>query len=251
VLLHDIDFSDLSACTFWMSPGQALSAYTMRSHTTKPWANATLSVYAATTGPEQWTRLDNVSLQRTPGAAATGTECVEPGVGPSPDAFAATWIAASSASVTARFSGRTGAASAGFASESVRALGFTTLGDLWDISHTGWRSEAWATRTALLWWDQALDLTSVASASLTFESWLSGTSSVGAVQVSSNGVTWRDVAVLPPTNGWTVVGVDLSAFVGQFIYIRFAFDTTQPALGVEPDAWKIDRVSVSTIARSR
>jgi hypothetical protein len=78
VLIHDDDFSDLTACTFWLAPGQLLSDYAMRTVTTKAWANATVSVYAATIGSEPWTRLDNVTLQRTSGVAVVGTECIEP-----------------------------------------------------------------------------------------------------------------------------------------------------------------------------
>ena len=78
VVLHDDDFSDLSACTFWLPPGRALSTYTYRTFTTEAWANATLSVYPATLGPEQWTRLDNVTLRLTPSATMSGTECLEP-----------------------------------------------------------------------------------------------------------------------------------------------------------------------------
>jgi len=79
VLLHDLNFSDLSACTFWLAPNQPLATYTMRSFTTKAWTNATISLYAATLGTETWTRLDNVSFRHTPGAATTGTVCVAPG----------------------------------------------------------------------------------------------------------------------------------------------------------------------------
>jgi len=79
VLLHDLDFSDLSACTFWLAPGQPLSTYEMRSFTTEAWSNVTISLYAATVGNEQWTRLDNVTLQHTPAAAIAGTECIESG----------------------------------------------------------------------------------------------------------------------------------------------------------------------------
>ncbi len=82
VLLHDNDFSDLAACTFWLAPGQALSNYALRSFATKAWTNTTLSFYPATVGVEQWIQLDNVTLQRTPGATALGTECVEPGAAP-------------------------------------------------------------------------------------------------------------------------------------------------------------------------
>src|SRR6185369_7256942 len=84
ILVHDLDFTDLSACTFWLAPGQALSDYAMRSFTTKAWTNATISFYAATTGAEQWTRLDNVTLNRTPAGPLLGTECFEPGSSPAP-----------------------------------------------------------------------------------------------------------------------------------------------------------------------
>jgi hypothetical protein len=78
-ILHDSNFSDLSACTFWLEPGQPLSPYVMRAYASQAWANATLSIYAATIGGDEWIRLDNATLRRTPGTAITGTECVEPG----------------------------------------------------------------------------------------------------------------------------------------------------------------------------
>jgi GT2 family glycosyltransferase/subtilisin-like proprotein convertase family protein len=78
VILHDLNFTDLSACTFWLAPGQPLSPYTMRSFATQPWAQPTFSIYAATVGGDTWTRLDNVSLRKTPGNAIAGTDCQEP-----------------------------------------------------------------------------------------------------------------------------------------------------------------------------
>ena len=88
VLLHSADFLDLSACTFWLAPGQPLSPYTMRTFATQAWTNATVSVYPATVGIEQAIRLDDVTLRQTPGQAVLGTECVEP-VTPSPGLVAA------------------------------------------------------------------------------------------------------------------------------------------------------------------
>ncbi len=73
--MHDQDFSDLAACTFWLAPGQALSTYTMRAFATEAWANATISIYSATANDNQWTRLDNVSLRKTPSQATSGTDC--------------------------------------------------------------------------------------------------------------------------------------------------------------------------------
>ena len=77
VRLHDADFSDVSECGFWIPAGQALASYAMRTFTTRAWANATFSAYAETIGPDQWTRLDNVTFARTPGSIALGTECFE------------------------------------------------------------------------------------------------------------------------------------------------------------------------------
>ena len=78
VLIHDSDFSDLAACTFWLPPGQPLLTYAMKAFATKAWVNATLSVYGATAGADQWIRLDNASLYRVPRAANAGAECIEP-----------------------------------------------------------------------------------------------------------------------------------------------------------------------------
>ena len=50
----------------------------MRGFATKPWTNATLAIYAASVGLQEWTRVDNVTFRRTPGTAIAGTECVEP-----------------------------------------------------------------------------------------------------------------------------------------------------------------------------
>lgn len=79
VILHDSDFSDLSACTFWLAPGQPLSSYVYRTYATKAWTNAMISFYPATTDSLQWIRLDNVTLQRTPSTVIAGTHCIEPG----------------------------------------------------------------------------------------------------------------------------------------------------------------------------
>jgi hypothetical protein len=78
VLMHDADFSDLSVCTFWLPPGSSLGKYTMRTFTTKPWANATLSIYAVTASADGSYQVDNVNMWRTSSAAITGTNCGEP-----------------------------------------------------------------------------------------------------------------------------------------------------------------------------
>jgi hypothetical protein len=78
VLLHDNDFTDLGACTFWLEPGAPLSAFRMTFVATNPWANATISFYPATIGTQQWIRLDDVVFMAELGALMS-TQCVEPG----------------------------------------------------------------------------------------------------------------------------------------------------------------------------
>jgi hypothetical protein len=81
VLIHDFDFSDLHACTFFLPPGLPLSTFGMRTYVTESWSNATLAVYPSTAGSSpshEWLQLDNVSLVRTT-TTTTGTECYEPG----------------------------------------------------------------------------------------------------------------------------------------------------------------------------
>jgi hypothetical protein len=79
VLLHDLDFSDLAACTFWLPAGQALKSYTMRAFSTRPWTRTTISVYPVTVDLSPWLLLDNVTLRHTPSQSIAGTECLEPG----------------------------------------------------------------------------------------------------------------------------------------------------------------------------
>ena len=90
VIVHDGDFSDFSACTFWLEPGQPLSPYVYRTFTTEAWTSATVSIYPATVGVQQWILLDDVTLQQTPGTATVGTECLEPEPGTPVSSAAAT-----------------------------------------------------------------------------------------------------------------------------------------------------------------
>jgi hypothetical protein len=203
ILLHDLDFTDLSACTFWLAPGQPLSTYTMRAFTTKAWTNATLSVYAATTGSEQWMRLDNVTFQRS-ATVTLGTECIEPTV-LGMVAIAGVAIpggAASRPPALARVMPFGGAA---FTMLSVGGAGFSP------------------------------------PVHLQFSSLLSSRGATGEVQVSVDGVTWESIATVTPTDGWTTVDVDLSAFAGRQIYVRFVFE---PESGT--DVWRIEDLIVRT-----
>jgi hypothetical protein len=50
----------------------------MRTHTTQPWADATISLYAATDDGTPAYQVDNVSLSFTPAASNAGTDCTDP-----------------------------------------------------------------------------------------------------------------------------------------------------------------------------
>jgi Zn-dependent metalloprotease len=76
VLLHDANFQDLSVCTFWLDPSAPLQSYTMRTHTTQAWANATVSLYAASTGTGFY-QVDAVSLALQPAQSSERTDCLD------------------------------------------------------------------------------------------------------------------------------------------------------------------------------
>jgi glucose/arabinose dehydrogenase len=88
VLLHDLDFDDLTACTFWLAAGAPMRTYRMFGHATQAWGNATISFYAATPGSDGGAyRLDNVSLQPDFALSDERTDCIDPTApAPSPGA---------------------------------------------------------------------------------------------------------------------------------------------------------------------
>jgi hypothetical protein len=231
VLLHDLDFTDLSACSFWLVPGQPLSTYTMRSFATKAWANATVSVYAASIGPEQWTQLDDVTFQRTPGTAAIGTECIEPAVlgqltGGTPQDRGIPLVGAGSLDPARRSGGGSDVSGA--------------TGDM--VGRAGFRGTIWQ-------WSDPIDLTSVTSATLHVTAWLSSKTSPARVQVSRDGVTWETIDELPAIDLWTTVDVDLGAFIGQSLYLRIVFDGAPPGSPGEPEFWQLGEIRV-TLSRN-
>ncbi len=193
VIIHEGDFSDLVACTFWLPASTPLQTFTIRTFTTKAWANATFSVYPATVGAEQWIRLDNVVLQRTPAASIVGTECLEPGAAPAP------WPPQASTP-------------GGLAIASPRATGAPRVvrdgspgrgpsGSYLDAGmprSTADRS-AGADSTRLAYWLRP------------------GLAYV--LQVSDDGVEWRTVAEIAPSDAWQRVWVDVSAVAGA-VWVR-------------------------------
>jgi hypothetical protein len=65
-----------------------------------------------------------------------------------------------------------------------------------------------------------VDLRDASRASLLLDA--RGSDSV--ILVTRDGVTWQRVALIPASADWTGVAVDLSQFVGDVVYLRFAGD---------------------------
>jgi hypothetical protein len=245
LLGHDRDFSDLAACTWWLEPAQALSNFTMTFYASKAWTNATVSVYAWTIGLEEWSQLDNVTLQRTPGTSTVGTECIE--LGPAPLSSAtATRSAANndvptSAAVVSTFTAPT----------APLAAPDQASGSGWAPAVGGWEATATESGVAIHALDDPIDLTSASAAQLSFASRLSSAGgSQAAVQVSvDDGRTWTTIETMPPTDDWTHVVVDLDAFLGEMVGVRFVFDEVAPASGFAPDTWSIDQWEVVVTPR--
>jgi hypothetical protein len=219
VIVHDRNFTDLSACTFWIAPGQPLSPYEIRSYATQPWTDAMVSVYPATNGFDEWTRLDNVTFRRTPSIGVAGTECLEPGAtltlvqGRPVHAPVPIGPGAKSASAPA--------ATVAPATEPVAALSAaTTLG-----SQTIWH--------------RVLDLGATTNPTLAFESSLEGTGTTGLAQVSLTGVDWITIAEVSPSSEWTTIDVDLSAFAGEIVQVRLVFDAPRRLPDPASDRWRV------------
>ncbi len=106
-----------------------------------------------------------------------------------------------------------------------------------------------------------IDLSSATSPVLTFQGWMDAESCCdgGTVQYSTNGgLSWSDMpdsAVSPSFNSssstqwtgttystWTLFSVDLSSFVGEVLYLRFAFESDSSIVNA---GWFIDDVLIS------
>jgi mannan endo-1,4-beta-mannosidase len=78
VIVHDSDFSDLQACSYWLPPNSPLRTYRVLGATTEAWSSAQVSVYVSTADNQGWVRVDNVSLAPNAAATTTQTTCIDP-----------------------------------------------------------------------------------------------------------------------------------------------------------------------------
>jgi hypothetical protein len=253
VILHDNDFSDLSACTFWLAPNQPLSTYTYRTFATQTWANATLSVYPATVGAEQWIRLDNVTLRRTPSSEITGIECLEPDTSPDDGTLrTGAWTAPQGLLTPVEESSTADATSVseptdapGQARDTIVEIdewiadGFERSGDEWLAVADAIGRPSTLTRAA------EVDLTTGSDARLTFESWLSGADTRARVEVSLDGDTWLQAHAVDASDTWVPVEVDLSAWRGVKLRLRLVLDVAGSDAEVTSAAWRVRGVNGS------
>lgn len=251
VLMHDNNFSDLSGCSFYLDPGQALLPYAMGMYATKAWANATISFYGATVGADQWTRLDNVTLKRTPSSTIVGTECVEPGGGSAIRSETATRTAAVSPGSTpfaAGFAALSTAVVSGGAQANDAAAGMasTARDGSGAAPYPLWEAVAIATARSIWQLDGPVDLRTATDAHITLQSWLSSEASTGSVQVSMDaGANWLTVGEVPPSTAWASIDFDLSAYVGGLLDVRMVFDGVEPADPTGPDVWRVADVEIA------
>jgi hypothetical protein len=254
-ILHDLDFSDLFACTFWLAPGAPLDTFTIRGWATREWTNTTLSIYPATVGAEQWIRLDNVSLQRTPAAPVPGSLCLEPGSPTNVLAVPAGWtglrvsqLDATSSSDATTSSDTPPHGGLRLASTAWIADGFVATADADPRVASSWTAVATDAFDRTLTSAQALQVP-VDDAAIVFESWLTGFAARAVVRVSLDGVTWQELGAIERSDGWTAVAVDLNNYRGEAVLIQFLFEGAQiRRFDAGPEFW---RIRISPGARPR
>jgi mannan endo-1,4-beta-mannosidase len=78
LLIHDGDFTDLQACTYWIPPHSPLRTYRVLGATTEAWTAAHVSIYASSADNTGWLQVDNVSLAPNASAVTTQTTCIDP-----------------------------------------------------------------------------------------------------------------------------------------------------------------------------
>ena len=185
LLIHQWDFDDLAACTFWLEPGAPIRTYTMRTFTTEAWTDAALSVYAATRGPETWIQMDNAVLHRSPGAEIGGKECYE-GTADQPSltepSVEPARTAAGAAAVAAGFGRRSGVRTGTTAPV---AGGWTGSGSVQTLRYAVPPSEV------------ALQ-----------------------VQVSEDGQSWQTLHTVEPSEDWRILTLDASVLGGRQMFVR-------------------------------
>jgi subtilisin-like proprotein convertase family protein len=78
VIVHDISFSELRVCSFWLPANMPLSNFSMRFKSQTNWTDASVSFYASTATTNGSYRIDNVTLRTVRITTNPGTVCGDP-----------------------------------------------------------------------------------------------------------------------------------------------------------------------------
>lgn len=200
MVVHQWNFTDMMACTFWLEPNTPLRTYTMRGFATADWTDAAFSAYTATQGPETWVQVDNASLKRTPGTPTAGTDCLEfddevppPGVNSPSVIKGRSAIGTRSAQTT------------------------PTRSRIFDRSR----------RTSSLADASAVPASSAATAPMGTSAQVARLSyllppgdDLREIQISTDREEWHTVRVVEPSDDWLRLTLDLSDFGGQIVFVR-------------------------------
>ncbi len=258
VLVHDSDFSDAPSCVFWIPPAQPLTYYSMTIFTTKPWTNASVSVYPSTGSVSPWTLLDDVTLQSTPWLATTGTSCFE-NTGP-PDLRPATRTPTAApesgaGQLVMTRDRRVGDAASAVvergASAATGAEGRSSAGtwvspdQSWTRSADGtWTATATGAGARVLEWHAPAAFARASASILKFQSHLAARSSRAEVQVSLGGGDWIVLARIGASDTWDDLVIPLDGFIAQSLVVRLVFDGVPPTVGADADEWHVRDLAV-------
>ncbi|MBK9745789.1 MAG: dockerin type I repeat-containing protein [Chloroflexi bacterium] len=139
-------------------------------------------------------------------------------------------------------------------------VGLLARGDIGDGRTTWEHTAAWSPQPSdagvawqlsgsgteqILHWLSWIDLrTASASVMMSFETQFSGTGTA-QIELSPDGVNWLMLAVVPVSPTWTTLTVDLSAFRGSVIQLRFAWYSVEATDTVD---WWLRAIHVDEIA---
>jgi hypothetical protein len=111
----------------------------------------------------------------------------------------------------------------------------------------GWQLQALASLPESLMLNRQIDLRGILTPArpiLSFYSLLAAGLSSAAVQVSADGANWQTAQAVTASAAWTPVEVDLSAYNGQLIQVRFVWQGSPAASAEAQVLWLLDRLAV-------
>jgi hypothetical protein len=112
------------------------------------------------------------------------------------------------------------------------------------LNGLGWMASP-STDIALLKFDLPVNLSGATNPVLTFATNVNVTYSIPMVEISTDGQNWQPISTLGTTAGWQAVEVNLSAYVGQLVWLRFGWVSRLPGTGEAYDVWMLDEVVIA------